>query len=185
MSIEQRIAALKLCATKGHEFGASCKGVDIGVGFEEVSSSQLERLDKFPEDFKLFVKEVGLLSVGTWGCAALDVIFPDISLKNFDFSDPGVPSDEGCGLYWGFDRTLYSNHIPVVTWPCDYHSAGYDISKEPHEFIVFTDPDFCELNIRSFLEFVEYQFFTNSDLSVLFEEAHNRQNQNVPKTTSS
>ena len=87
------------------------------------------------------------------------------------FSDPELPYYEGGG-YWGFDKKLHSTHIPVVTWPCSYHSAGYDLSKTPHEFVVFSDPDFSDLNIRNFLEFVECEFICNPNLNLLFEEVH-------------
>jgi len=172
LTIEQRVDALKFCVIKGNEVADPSN--TVGIKIEELAPQELQMIDKFPLDFQLFVTEVGLIDVSTNDYAALEVIFPDPSLESFDFSEEGLPYyNDGYG-YWGFDKSYYNTHLPVVTWPCSYHSAGYDLSKTPHNFVVFSDPDFSELNIRSFLEFVEHEFVYNPNLFALLKEAHGK-----------
>jgi hypothetical protein len=172
LTIEQRVDALKFCAIKGNEIADPFN--TVGINIKKLTPQELQIIDKFPLDFQLFVKEVGLIYVGTNDYAALAVIFPDASLESFDFSDEDLPFYDYSYGFWGFDKNFYTTHLPVVTWPCSYHSAGYDLSKTPHEFVVFSDPDFSDLNIRSFLEFVEHEFVYNPNLFALFKEAHSK-----------
>ena len=168
LSVEDRIEAIKSCILHAEH------RENIHISVEPISETKALQLNKFPKDFQFFVKEIGLIDVGTQGCAELEVILPDPSLECFDFSEEGLPYyNDGYG-YWGFDKNYFTTHLPVVTWPCSYHSAGYDLSKTPHEFVVFSDPDFSELNIRSFLEFVEYSFVTDCYLWIFFLDAHQK-----------
>ena len=98
----------------------------------------------------------------------LQVIFPEYSDDNFEYDGDFSHKKHG-GIYWGFNREEFKTHVPVTCMSCHYQSAGYDISKDPHKFIVFS-----EGNSMSFLEFVEFIFMGDCYLWIFFLDAHQK-----------
>lgn len=164
-SVKSRIEAIKACTKILEQEDAENKA---GLEIQKLSDKQINDLKDYPEDYRLFLSEIGSLDLSPGYCA-LQIIPPQFPPVDLDFDEEGASySGIGYGIYWGFDPTIFKTHVPVACKTCEYISVGYDISEKPFKFTDFSD--FCMQ--ENFLELVEEEFYQNPWTEDAFWKVH-------------
>lgn len=124
-----------------------------------VDYKKIWSFDDYPADYKLFLRTIGTISIGTNDCHALEILTPQHEEQYPDLYGE-------CEMWWGYNPEKFPQHVRVGILPCDYESVGFDIRSKPFEFVSFNTTEYDD-----FLDFVENQFAENPTLVPHFKSA--------------
>ena len=96
-----------------------------------VAGSDIENFENYPEDYRLFVTEIGNLEVnnGYWALAMQNPLpykSMDRDLNNWT---------EELATVWCSDSDRFADHLPVVSLPCDNDTFAFDTKTIPYQLV--------------------------------------------------
>jgi len=122
-----------------------------------LSVDTIKDIQAYPEDYQMFLRELGMIYLATNDCETLVILSPQYEEQ--------YPDDYGeCGMWWGYTPQLFPCHARAGLLPCGYESVGFDLRSKPFLFTNFSDTKYS-----SFLTFVEEEFRENEHLRPHFK----------------
>jgi len=144
--IERVQMTIERCKERCQDENGEWKNQSVTIRATPVASTDIENFENYPENYRLFVTEIGNLEVnsGYWALAMQNPLpykSMDRALDNWT---------EELATVWCSDSDYFADHLPVVSLPCDNDTFAFDTKTIPYQLVDM----YNEENLPDFLDWI-------------------------------